>query len=231
MNIIIKILVVVIIGVATNKVGYSTVPTATIFNKSVDLRTVEMEEIWKDVIGYEGLYRVSSLGLIKGLDRIVPDKRKGTVIVHGKIMTQNINNRGYYTLSLCKNSTYKHCVVHKLVAESFVDNPNNYQYVNHIDGNKLNNNYLNLEWVTMAQNNQHAYDMGLKKGAATGLFGKNNKSSKPLFQIDKNTHNILREFECVHEVYRILGFPVTNIACACRGKVMSSFGFEWKYKT
>jgi len=134
MNIIIKILVVAIIGVATNIVGYSTVPTATILSNSVDFKTVEMSkeiEIWKDVIGFEGLYQVSNIGNVKSIDRIVLNKRNVIIRIKGCAMSQIINNRGYRTVSLCRNGKYKHCVVHKLVSESFVENPNKYQYPNH----------------------------------------------------------------------------------------------------
>ncbi len=211
--------------------GFTTVPSAmTYFNSVYDLKMVKMEkEIWKDVIDYEGFYQVSNIGRIKSIDRIVP-RGNGNLTIKGQIMTQIINNRGYLSVSLCRNAKYKHMVVHKLELLAFKDNPENKPFGNHKDGIKTNNILTNLEWATCSENNQHAYDTGLKTGVCTGKFGKDNPSSKPLCQMDKNTMEVLNDFDSVHDVYRKLGFAVTNIAAACRGSQYTSHGYIWKYK-
>ena len=92
--------------------------------------------------------------------------KDGKVIRNGKTLKPNVNNKGYYSVKLYLDGIYKYATVHRLVAKAFVSNPNNYSYVNHIDGNKQNNKYTNLEWCTNSHNLKHAYQLGLK--SATG---------------------------------------------------------------
>lgn len=113
-----------------------------------------MEEIWKDVKNYEGAYMVSNLGRIKSLPR------KGT---KGNILNPSRNNKGYCTVELTFKGKNRSTFVHRVVAENFIPNLKNLPEVNHIDGNKLNNNVENLEWVTKGQNQIHAYKTGLRK--------------------------------------------------------------------
>lgn len=80
-----------------------------------------------------------------------------------KILKKRINSKGYYYVNLCKNGIYKSHLIHRLVCYYFVKNQNNYNVVNHIDGNKLNNNYKNLEWCTLSHNSKEAARLGLLK--------------------------------------------------------------------
>lgn len=211
--------------------GITTAPPATIIIKAVDYqKAVVMKEVWRDVINYSGLYQVSNTGNVRSIDRCVKHSRNGHINIKGQLIKQRINNRGYYSLSLCKDGKYKHCVVHKLVAESFIKNNSNKPFINHKDGNKLNNLFSNLEWCTCSENNQHAYDVKLKIGAGFGKLGKDNPSSKPVLQIDKITGKIIREFDSLHDVQRELGYKVTNLSAACRGIVKTSNGFMWNFK-
>lgn len=119
-----------------------------------------MTEIWKDVKGYEGLYQVSNCGRIKSL----PKKRaNGTNFYIQKeiIMSQQIKNKRYYGVCLVKDGICKNHLVHRLVAEAFLENPNLYDQVNHKDCNKLNNNVDNLEWCNQQMNLRHAFENGL----------------------------------------------------------------------
>lgn len=110
-----------------------------------------MEEIWKDIKGYEGLYQISNLGRVKSISRSIKLK-KYTKISDDTIMKLDLNKSGYLYVSLCKNGKYKKCRVHRLVAEEFVDKPNGKNVVNHKDYNKTNNCSSNLEWVTNEEN-------------------------------------------------------------------------------
>lgn len=122
-----------------------------------------MHEIWKDIKGYESLYQISNLGRIMSKSRIIKYSN-GIVKNHtGKILNVYMHNSGYYFISLRNKRIRKNHFIHRLVAAHFVANPNNKPQVNHKDGNKLNNYYKNLEWVTASENGKHAYKNGLSK--------------------------------------------------------------------
>ena len=109
---------------------------------------METKEIWKEVNGYEGLYKISNLGNLFSVRR-------------NRNLTPSISD--YVRNTLVKDGKNKSLFIHKLVAIAFVENKENKQQVNHIDGNKLNNNCLNLEWCTRSENQIHAYRTGLQK--------------------------------------------------------------------
>ena len=111
-------------------------------------------EIWKDIKDYEMLYQISNLGNVKSLH-----------CNKEKIMKLTIRSKNYpyYFVGLLKNGKRKYFAVHRLVAQAFVNNPNNYNQVDHLDGNKLNNNANNLEWVTPKENTNRAWQKGLAK--------------------------------------------------------------------
>lgn len=116
-----------------------------------------MEEIWKDIKGYEGLYQVSNLGRVKRIKFINNIVEKPC----NKILFNKNDNLGYVQVTLCKNNTRHYKRMHRLVAEAFIPNPLNYPCVNHIDGNKQNNSINNLEWCTHSYNTRHAMRTGL----------------------------------------------------------------------
>lgn len=121
--------------------------------KNKDIHDLDGEE-WKDVVGYEGLYQISNLGRIKGLKR-------------NKINNQVLGNKGYYKVHLCKNGKSKYITVHRLVAQAFISNPNNYPCVNHKNETRTNNTVDNLEWCTQKYNcnyGNHSIKDSLAKG-------------------------------------------------------------------
>nr|DAV04592.1 MAG TPA: homing endonuclease [Caudoviricetes sp.] len=122
-----------------------------------------MEEIWKET-EYPG-YFISNLGRLKGRTN--------------KILKLRISKPGYYIMVIYPNGRHDKCKclkIHRLVAQAFIPNPNGYPVINHIDGNKLNNNAKNLEWCTYSYNTKHAYDNGLIN--AESISGCNNSNSK-----------------------------------------------------
>ena len=124
---------------------------------------MQEKEIWKDVKGYEGLYKISSYGRIFRYSRQWKSGRNGSQIKtlpESEVKTRLLRN--YLACNLCKNGIRKDFKIHRLVAIHFIDNPDNKPFVNHIDGNKLNNNVNNLEWVTEKENTQHAIKTGLR---------------------------------------------------------------------
>lgn len=127
-----------------------------------------MEEIWKDIDGYDGLYKVSNLG------RIMSFHRGKTKL----LSLTNKNEKGYLKLTLCKNGKQKTYKVHRLVANAFLPNENEYNELNHKDGNKLNNCVSNLEWITHKENIMHSYRTGLHNIEKMRLVAENMRKHK-----------------------------------------------------
>lgn len=124
-----------------------------------------MKEIWKDVIGYEGWYSVSSLGRIRR-------DRPSTGAKVGRILKQYKHKGGYYFVGLSKDCIEKNIDVHRIVAKAFIGIPEKNLQVNHKDCNKLNNKISNLEYLTPKENTNHSIRNGLSP------FGSNHKNSK-----------------------------------------------------
>lgn len=118
--------------------------------------------VWQDIEGYEGLYQVSDLGEVRGVDRYVDLPRGKKRLVKGRILKQRINNYGYLDVRLSKKSTTKTFFVHRLVASAFIPNPDNKPQVNHL-GLKSQNTPDLLEWTDASGNVKHAYETGLNK--------------------------------------------------------------------
>lgn len=138
-----------------------------------------MNEIWKDIIGYEGLYLISNFGNIKSTERIILypnscyNKTNKGVIRKEKLLKPSDKKR-YLSVTLSKDKIKIYPLIHRLVAIHFIDNPNNLPCVNHIDGNKHNNIYTNLEWCSHSDNTQHA----IKNGLLKPIYGERNHSYK-----------------------------------------------------
>ncbi|HSH25866.1 MAG TPA: NUMOD4 domain-containing protein [Massilibacterium sp.] len=121
-----------------------------------------MAEEWKDVIDYEGLYQVSNTGKVRTVSRMIKHSRGGLRKHKQIILKQRIMPNGYHRIEVInKQGERKGVYVHRWVAQSFVKNPGDKQEVNHIDGNKSNNNANNLEWCTPKENSEHARNTGL----------------------------------------------------------------------
>jgi hypothetical protein len=131
-----------------------------------------MEE-WKDVNGCEGIFKISNYGNVKSLERITKNGINSKRLVKERILKNNISKTGYYVVDLKVNNKRKTFKVHRLIALHFIEKVENKDYVNHIDGDKLNNAISNLEWCTIKENNNHAINLGLVKNR-----GVNNSKSK-----------------------------------------------------
>lgn len=118
---------------------------------------------WRDVVGWEGFYKVSSSGMVASLDRTVQRKDGTSQTFAGHAMTPTLNSKGYLSVRLSAPGRRKYAPVHRLVALAFIPNPLALREVNHRDAVKQNNASANLEWVDSSDNKKHAWRMGLRK--------------------------------------------------------------------
>lgn len=185
------------------------------------------EEIWKDIKNCKG-YQVSNKSKVKVLSKKVKTGIKNQTYVtrKEKILKPYIAH-GYYQVNLWINGKYKHYQVHRLVAEAFIPNPENKPQVNHIDGNKLNNDISNLEWVTRSENMKHAF----KNGLAKPQKGVDNILSLTVIQSDLEG-NVLNKYGSTMEAERQTGINHSNISKCCRGvgRYKTAGGFKWEYE-
>lgn len=171
-----------------------------------------MNEIWKDVKGYEKLYSVSNEGRVKN---------KYT----GKILKPSNDKDGYLLLGLRQNKKTNMKRVHRLVAEAFINNDEHKPQVNHIDGNKINNCVNNLEWCTDMENKHHAYKTGLYSGKKrSGYISK----GKTVEQYDISGV-LIAQWRCIREASKNLKIDGSSISKACIGKLKTAGGYVWKY--
>jgi hypothetical protein len=156
----------------------------------------------KNITGFEG-YTISSNGIIKNK--------------HGKILKKRYNN-GYITYCLRQNGKSVYKSAHRLVAKEFIDNPNGYREINHIDGNKTNNHYKNLEWCSRKQNMKHAKDNGLIKIHCS-----------PVLQYTLDGE-FIKEWDSAKLASKSYKCHYSTITRVCRGENKTGKGFIWKYK-
>lgn len=121
------------------------------------------KEIWKDIPGYEGYYQISNTGNIKSLDRFIVKKNGAKVFLQGKYVSVSVHKHGHHVVRLWKENNTKLYNLYRLLALVYISNPENKKEVNHIDGNRMNFDLKNLEWVTASENMKHAYVNGLSK--------------------------------------------------------------------
>ena len=178
--------------------------------------TIILNEVWANIKGHDD-YQVSNLG------RICSFKNNDRKIIKGWIQ-----NTGYSTVNL-DNKKYS---VHRLVAATFIHKEKGKETVNHIDGNKLNNNVSNLEWCTLKENIQHAFKSGLMDNAISRMKNKKIRAKKiNQYDLDGNyIKTFLGSVEAQNEL-RSRGIKVNarNIRSVCEGKKNKAGGYKWKY--
>jgi len=183
--------------------------------------------MWKDVVGYEGLYEVSDSGEVRSRDRYIKANilHVKSRLIKGKILFQNLKPNGYKTVDLCKDGKVKTTLVHRIVAEAFLPNPDGLRFVNHKDSNRANNIVSNLEWVTSSENRKHGITNGFVTFRGTPILC---KETEQIFE------RPLLAAEWVKETYpdRINGtmrVAAHNIGSACKGRTPKAYGFTWIY--
>ena len=190
----------------------------------------------KDIIGYEGIYEINTNGIVYGKERKVK-KWDGERLIKKTIKTQEISREGYARVSLFKNGISKKYSVHRLVAIVFIDNKENKSDVNHKDGNKLNNNINNLEWVSKSENVKHSINI-LKNKNGLKHYEKGNNwykeknieppASKSVLMYDKE-NNLIQEFKTVTEAGLFLNKHPSQISHYINKKRNNRF-YNFKFK-
>ena len=174
-----------------------------------------MDEVWKAIKGYEGLYEVSDWGRVRSLGRFVNAKNGSKRWVKGKMLEPQLAGMGYYTVQLgLKNSKY----IHRLVAEAFIPNPNNYPEVNHKDENKLNNKIGTLEWCP------HRYNLSYGTCNARTAIGLN----KTVYQY-KVDGELCGIWPSASMCAKFTGFNRGHICNCCLGRCETHKGYIWSY--
>ena len=170
------------------------------------------KEIWKNVLGE---YFVSNFGNVKRNEKEIKKSK---------------DRKWYYYINISINGNVKVFRVHRLVAMAFIPNPLNKNEINHIDGNKTNNNVNNLEWATHKENMKHAFDNDLisKNDLDNMLKLAIKKTSKPIYQIKNDI--IVNEFESLASASRETNINSAHICNVLKGIRKSAGGFQWKYK-
>ena len=181
-----------------------------------------MTEIWKDVKGYEGLYKVSNHG------EVWSERRQ-------KLLKKSKGTKGYYKVILTKNKKPKNFDIHRLVAINFIDNPFKKICVNHLDENKTNNHYSNLEWCTHKENSNHGTAIERNKeirkhSSKWKEYHKRRrmKLSKPIVGVNINDGEII-EFLSANEAGRN-GYQQSSIWSCLNGRQSVHKGHRWYYK-
>lgn len=183
-----------------------------------------MEEIWKDIAGYEGLYQVSNLGNVRSLDRLAFNGKQMCLVI-GKDLKLRLQKNGYVRVSLSKGSKIKYCNIHRLVAEAFIPNPNNLPEVNHKDEDKTNNRVENLEYCDRKYNNN--YGSRIERGIEKRI--NHPKLCKPILQFSLSG-DFIKEYPSQKEAQRQTGVINQNIYQCCNGKRKQAGGYIWRYK-
>jgi hypothetical protein len=191
------------------------------------IESIRLEgEEWRDVVGYEGLYMVSSIGRIVALTRYINRKNRCgnfSVFVNKPHLCKLFYSERYVRIVLCDNSVVTGKDVHRLVAEAFIPNPNNYPQVDHINDNQKDNRVCNLRWCTAKVNStKQSHRLALSKSH----LGKPNPNKKPIVSIDKNgnvcTYSSLTEAE-KHNHIR------SAIRLVIKGKQKTHHNLKWMY--
>lgn len=147
------------------------------------------DQEWWPVIGYEGYYEISKAGKVRGVKRLVVIPT-GLRTIYSRELAARINTDGYVEVRLSKEGKTKTNFLHKLLANTFIPNPNNKAEVNHINGIKTDNGIENLEWVSHSENMIHAYKLGLKKSITKSVIDRCNGKEYPSIKEASNCLSI-----------------------------------------
>ena len=182
-------------------------------------------EKWKEIENYEEVYEVSSEGRVRRKSGYVNSgiKNNDKRYIVGKVLKQNKKRNGYLTVDLSKDYKVKTISIHRLVAQAFIENPDNLPQVNHKNGNKLDNRAENLEWCTASYNRKHAFETGLQKSRGKKVRCK---------QLDMIFDSSYKAAEYINEKkFKNANRPrnmSAKIRAACLGIQKTAYGYTWE---
>lgn len=188
-----------------------------------------MEEIWRDIEGYEGFYQVSNLGNVKSLNY----QKRG----YEKNLTPKINNSGRLWVELARDGIKRQFQIHRLVGMAFISNPLNLPQINHLDENPKNNRVDNLEWCTNRYNKEYTmrrhhdkypYFNGLKERRPAPVRRNGKRTHLPVLQLTKDGE-LIKQWPNVTTVKYETGWSDWSISECCRGNRKTAYGFKWQY--
>lgn len=202
-----------------------------------------MEEIWKDIVGYEGYYQISSHGRVKSLSRVCNSNKKihKNRILAEKILIPNVQKKGYFRILLQKDGVRKRFMVAVLVARAFIPNPENKPFVDHIDNDKSNNTIQNLRWVTAKENSNNPISIERRKAMMKGKFwardlhgwehlkGAFVKSSRKVVRINPQTNEVFH-YSYIREAEKD-GYKSQMVSLCCRHKYKRYLGQIFMYES
>lgn len=170
-------------------------------------------EIWKDIEGYEGLYQVSDLGRVRSLDREDAQGRR----IKGTVLAGSLNGKGYLKVSLCRYGDVEGKLIHRLVAEAFIPNPDGLSEVNHLDEDKMNNAVSNLEWCSRPYN--------INYGAHNERMAKANE--RPIYVVSGSGHHYY--FGSIKKAAELLGLSRGAVSSCLHGKCKHHHGYSFMW--
>lgn len=189
-----------------------------------------MNEIWKDIPGFEQFYQVSNLGRVRSKDHI-----RNNHYYKGKIRKPQNNGHGYLFVMLSINGKHYQRYVHRLVAKAFIPNIHNYSEINHKDEDPSNNKATNLEWCTPKQNSNYGnhrlhLSQSSKQSEQKHIACINNgmKTAKPVIQLTLNG-KVVKCWESMEQAAKQGGFSTCNIRQCCNGQYKQHKGYKWKF--
>ena len=183
------------------------------------IESIRLEgEEWRDVVGWEGIYYVSSYG------RIARMRSKTWPSMLVKPQIQKNKKQTYYVVQMHLGCKRKHFLVHRLVAIAFIPNPYGYECVDHIDGNGINNNVTNLRWCNRSMNNNNP--VSLKRQSLSHIGKINTVQNKEIVQLRNN--QVVKSYRSMSDAEQE-GFSRSCVSRACNGKLSSYKGYKWMY--
>lgn len=179
-------------------------------------------EAWKDAKGYGGFYEVSNMGRVRSKERITKIQPYCHIVRKSRILKAQFNGK-YYRVVISLNGKFKQVLIHRLVAETFIPNPNNLPEVNHKDEDKSNNNVSNLEWCSRLYNvaygtksARHSLFMTLTKGVPVSQY-----TLDGVF---------VANYATIEQASKKVNISRGGIKCTCEGKQKSAGGYLWRYR-